>query len=262
MPRITRQTRTNPDDSPVRPLAKADSALMGFLRANPEAAKTLSQGWQAMPDLFLEGLVRGACADVVFEYGPNTGTRAANMLSAQLASQNLEPSFHAAYASGAAFFALTAGKVTPDPGQGPDVSFDIDLPDDVTPDGVNDFLRTWAETKDPVVHLAFDPTLSLPAADLRPLALQVEEAFSEGKDPDPAGVLLALTSILLVWREMEQRRATAFHSTHDGLRQGDIVLWPGFGLKFEGHARLLDRSTTDEPRSTQTARVSWSATRH
>lgn len=153
-----------------------------------------------------------------------------------------EFSIGAAWTGSPARIDLTLTRTPEDPNptaQAPETTFTLDVPQDANADDIRQALSEVGER--PPAHLAFDPLTQLPADQAGRLVHDIAQGV--GAQADGLDVLLAASSVLLVWQRLERLNAETLHLALNGLADAEGPIADGETLAVRAVRQGLDPET-------------------
>ena len=252
--------RVDPDQAPTPELSLEEaSERWKHLRSE---VKDLP--WSGVPDDMLKDFLLAGTGAIIKAYGDNAAIKSAEVLAVQVLTRGAtEARIHAAWpqsGASASFHLKTRPLSAENPVvAAPGVEFVLEGPPDQTEDQVRKGLGDFAAKDHPETRLVLNPITQVPAESLRKIIKQVEDLMGDPLDKsNQFDALLVASSVLLMWKQLEDRNAGVSSIRMSDLSDGDEVVAAGQEVILESTRVALDPGLAlpekSEPRSQYSVR--------
>jgi hypothetical protein len=219
--------------------------------------------WSGVPDEMLRDFLLAGTGEIIKAYGDNAALKSAEVFAIQVLSRGAtEAKVFAAWpeAGASACFELKTQPLSAsDPvAAAPGIEFTLEGGADKTEEEVRQGLRDAASDKDQT-RLVLDPVAQFPAQSLRSIVEQAETLMGDPLDKaNQFDVLLVSASVLLMWKQLEDRNADVSSIRMSDLYDGEVEVAAGQEVILESTRVALDPGLAlpekSEPRSQYSVR--------
>lgn len=220
--------------------------------------------WSGVPDDMLRDFLIASACEITKAYGDNAAMKSAEVFAIQVLTRGVtEARIHAAWdqaGASASFHLKTRPLCTENPVAAiPGVEFVLEGPSSQTEEEVRKGLGELATEDQPETRLVLNPIMQVPAESLRKIIKQVEDLIGDPLDKsNQFDALLVASSVLLMWKQLEDRNADVSSIRMSDLYDGEVEVAAGQEVILESTRVALDPGLAlpekSEPRSQYSVR--------